>query len=285
MNKIGINTFLFTSPFSNECVQWFSKFKSWGFDTVEIAVEDPDILDASVIKEALLKNNLSCQSVCAAMGPDRDLRGNEEQQNTSLTYLKSTIDFTEKIGATLLGGPLYSCVGRADFVATEDYKAQQKLVVKHLKELCEYAKAKWVKLAIEPLNRFETDFLNTCDQALELLRLVGSDNLYIHLDTFHMNIEEKDLGEAIIKAGNKLALLHTCGSDRGTPGKDHTNWVGIAEALQKIDYKGQLVIESFTPEVKVIAKAASIWRNIEISGEVIALEGVKFLKGFPYGSP
>ena len=94
-----------------------------------------------------------------------------------------------------------------------------------------------------------------------------------------MNIEEKDLGEAIIKAGNKLALLHTCGSDRGTPGRDHINWAGIAQALQKIDYKGQLVIELFTPEVKVIAKAASIWRNIEVSGEVIALEGIKFLKG------
>ena len=165
MNKIGINTFLFTSPFTNESVQWFSKFRSWGFDTVEIAVEDPDALDASIIKKALLKNNLSCQSICAAMGPDRDLRGNEEQQNTSLTYLKSTIDFMQKIGATLLGGPIYSSVGRADFVTTEDYKTQQDLVVKHLKDLCEYAEARSVRIAIEPLNRFETDFINTCDQA------------------------------------------------------------------------------------------------------------------------
>jgi D-psicose/D-tagatose/L-ribulose 3-epimerase len=279
MNQIGINTFLFTSPFTNESVSWFPKFKSWGFDTVEIAVEDPDMLDASVIKKALHKNNLSCQSVCAAMGPDRDLRGTIDQQNTSLTYLKSTIDFMEKIGATVLAGPLYSSVGRADFVTPEDYKAQQALIVKHLKELCEYAKAKSVKLALEPLNRFETDFLNTCDQALDMLRLVDSDNLYIHLDTFHMNIEEKDLGEAILKAGSKLALLHTCGSDRGTPGKDHTDWDGISHALKEINYKGQLVIESFTPEVKVIAKAASIWRNIETSGEIIAREGIGFLRG------
>lgn len=278
MNQIGINTFLFTSPFTNESVLWFSKFRSWGFDTVEIAVEDPDILDASLIKEALHKNNLSCQSICAAMGPDRDLRGTKEQQNTSLTYLKSTIDFMEKIGATLLAGPIYSSVGRADFVTREDYKAQQTLVVKHLKELCEYAKVKGVKLAIEPLNRFETDFLNTCDQALVILRLVDADNLYIHLDTFHMNIEEKDLGEAIVKAGSKLALLHTCGSDRGIPGNDHTDWDGISQGLKRINYKGQLVIESFTPEVTVIARAASIWRNIEISGEVIAREGIEFLR-------
>lgn len=278
MNKIGINTFLFTSPFTNESVSWFPKFREWGFDTVEIAVEDPSILDASQISEALHKNNLSCQSVCAAMGPDRDLRGTVHQQNTSLTYLKSTIDFMEKIGATLLAGPIYSSVGRADFVSPEDYKVQQKLIVKHLKELCEYGKAKSVKLAIEPLNRFETDFLNTCDQALDILRLVDSDNLYIHLDTFHMNIEEKDLGEAILKAGSKLALLHTCGSDRGIPGNDHTDWHGISHALEEINYKGQLVIESFTPEVTVIAKAASIWRNIETSGEVIAREGIGFLR-------
>ena len=229
MNKIGINTFLFTSPFTNESIEWFPKFKSWGFDTVEIAVEDPDILDASIIKDALIKNGLECQSICAAMGPDRDLRGDDEQQNTSLTYIKKTIDFMEKIGADLLVGPIYSSVGRAEFVSPEDYKIQQSLVVKHLKDLSAYAEQKSVKLAVEPLNRFETDFLNTCDQALELLRLVDSNNLYIHLDTFQMNIEEKDLGAAIIKAGSKLALLHTCGNDRGTPGKDHTNWRGIAK--------------------------------------------------------
>jgi D-psicose/D-tagatose/L-ribulose 3-epimerase len=93
-----------------------------------------------------------------------------------------------------------------------------------------------------------------------------------------MNIEEKHLGEAIKKAGSRLALLHTCGSDRGIPGKDHTDWNAIKDALHSINYKGQLVIESFTPEVKLIAKAASIWRPIDGSAEVIAREGLKFLK-------
>jgi D-psicose/D-tagatose/L-ribulose 3-epimerase len=179
----------------------------------------------------------------------------------------------------LVVGPLYSCVGRADAVTAKEYALQEQTVVKHLKELCKYAAANKIKLAIEPLNRFETDFINTCEQGLSLIEKVGSDWLYLHLDTFHMNIEEKHLGEAIIKAGDRLALLHACGSDRGTPGWDHTNWDDIKRALETINYKGQLVIESFTPEVKLIAKAASIWRTIDDSGETIAREGLKFLRG------
>lgn len=278
MNQIGINTFLFTSPFTNESIQWFPKFKKWGFDTVEIAADDPAALDAVLIKEALAENDLVCQTVCGVMGPDRDLRGDAQQQAASLGYIKATVDFIQEIGATMLVGPLYSTVGRADLVSPQAYKQQQHLVVRHLKSLTDYAGDKSIKLAVEPLNRFETDFLNTSDQALELCTLVNSSNLYIHLDTFHMNIEEKDLPDAMRRVGKRLGVLHACGCDRGTPGKDHTDWNGIKLALRDIDYKGQLVIESFTPEVKVMAKAASIWRNIESSGEEIAVEGAKFLK-------
>jgi D-psicose/D-tagatose/L-ribulose 3-epimerase len=278
MYPIGINTFLFTSPFTNESVKIFETFADWGFDSVEIAAEDPLQLDAPVIKTAFEKYNLRCISVAAAFGPDKDLRGTPEQQQTAFKYIKDTLDFTKSIGGELVVGPLYSSVGRADAVSANDYAFQEQTVVVHLKELCKYAEQKKMKLAIEPLNRFETDFINTCDQGLNLIEKVGSDSLYLHLDTFHMNIEEKHLGEAIQKAGDRLALLHACGSDRGIPGWDHTDWDAIKRALQSINYKGQLVIESFTPEVKVIAKAASIWRTIDGSGETIAREGLKFLR-------
>lgn len=278
MYTIGINSFLFTSPFTNDSVKLFAKFSDWGFDSVEIAAEDPTILDAAIIKSALKKHNLKCISVAAALGPDRDLRGTKEQQETGLRYIEQTIDFAKEIEAEMVVGPLYSSVGRADAVSPSDYALQEQSVVRNLKRVCNYAEAKNLKLAIEPLNRFETDFINTCDQGLKLIEKVGCKNLFIHLDTFHMNIEEKHLGEAIRKAGSHLALLHACGSDRGTPGGDHTNWASIKEALQSIDYKGQLVIESFTPEVKVIAKAASIWRIIDGSGDIIAKEGLDFLR-------
>src|SRR5207249_2891422 len=133
-------------------------------------------------------------------------------------------------------------------------------------------------IAIEPLNRFETDFINTCEQAIQMVKEVGSPALSIHLDTFHMNIEEKDPAAAIRRAGKMLGHVHACGSDRGTPGNDHIDWKSIAAALKKVGYKKDVVIESFTPDVLVIAKAASIWRLMEPNKNDIAIKGVKFLK-------
>jgi D-psicose/D-tagatose/L-ribulose 3-epimerase len=131
---------------------------------------------------------------------------------------------------------------------------------------------------MEPLNRFETDFINTIDQDLKMIRSVGSPALKVHLDTFHMNIEEKYQADAIRKAGKLLGHFHACGSDRGTPGNDHTDWQSIAKALKAVKYKGDVVIESFTRDVKVIATAAAIWRKIEPSREEIAVKGLEFLR-------
>src|SRR5690606_10966098 len=133
-----------------------------------------------------------------------------------------------------------------------DYRQQWDTVVKHLRALAAHAGRLDVKLAIEPLNRFETDFINTCDQALKMVNDVNEKALLVHLDTFHMNIEEKDSAKAILKAGNKLAHFHACGSDRGTPGNDHINWTAIFDALKQVGYDGDVVIESFTPAIAII---------------------------------
>jgi len=276
--KFGINTYLFSSPFTNESVSFFSKFKEWGFDFVEIAIEDPANINPVFVRKALDESGLECRSVCAATGLGRDLRGNRKEQVVSMEYIKELIDIAPILGSSLVAGPIYSAVGRAELVSEDEYRKQWLTVVKHLKTLCSDAEKQNVRLAIEPLNRYETDFVNTCDQALNLLKDVDSESLYIHLDTFHMNLEEKDPAIAILKAGKKLALLHASGSDRGTPGGDQINWERIFVALDKIDYQGDIVIESFTPDVKIIAKAASIWRKVEPSKESIAIEGLKFLK-------
>lgn len=134
-----------------------------------------------------------------------------------------------------------------------------------------------MQLAIEPLNRYETDFINTTAQAMQIIKSVNSPALGVHLDSYHMNIEEKDPADAIRMAGEKLFHFHACGCDRGTPGSDHINWKRIARALQEIDYQRNIVIKSFTPDVTVIARTASIWRQLETSEEVIATEGLKFL--------
>ncbi len=276
--RIGINTFLFTSPFTTESTKLFGKFKNWGFDTVEIPVEDPSHIDPARVKLELDRHGLVCGSVCACMGPDRDLRGTPEQQQTGLDYMFKLIDQMVVLNCPSLIGPVYSAVGRADAVPADEYKQQWKTVVGHLKILGKYARENGRQVCVEPLNRFETDFVNTCDQGLKLLKAVGSPALRLHLDTFHMNIEEKDQGAAIRKAGKQLGHFHACGSDRGTPGNDHINWKSIAAALKAIGYKGDVVIESFTTDVKVIARAAAIWRRIEPTRDEIAVKGLKFLR-------
>ncbi|HOK78559.1 MAG TPA: sugar phosphate isomerase/epimerase family protein [Verrucomicrobiota bacterium] len=276
--RFVINTFLFTSPFTNASTKLFKTFKKWGFDTVEIPIEDPAHIDPAFVKAELDKAGLVCGSVCACLGPDRDLRGTPEQQKNSMEYLKACIDHAVTLGCPRVVGPVYSSVGRAEAVPPAEYKKQWKTVVKNLKALCAYAHKRGVEICMEPLNRFETDFINTVDQALRMIKDVGSPALKIHYDTFHMNIEEKCQATAIRKVGKLLGHFHACGCDRGTPGNDHIDWDGIAEALKKVKYNGDVVIESFTQDVKVIARAAAIWRKIEPSREDIAVKGLKFLK-------
>ncbi|MBU6401691.1 MAG: sugar phosphate isomerase/epimerase [Verrucomicrobia bacterium] len=276
--RLGINTFLFTSPFTNQSTRLFPQFKKWGFQSVEIPIEDPSHIDPAYVKAQLDKHGLVCGTVCACVGPDRDLRGNARQQQTALRYMKKVIDQMVVLDCPTMIGPIYSAVGRADAVPRDEYRRQWKTVVHNLKEICAYAQKRGRKIAMEPLNRFETDFINTCDQGLRMIRDVGSRALTLHLDTFHMNIEEKDQATAIRKAGKKLGHFHACGSDRGTPGNDHIDWKPIARALKAVGYRGDVVIESFTTDVKVIARAAAIWRQIEPTREEIAVKGVKFLK-------
>jgi D-psicose/D-tagatose/L-ribulose 3-epimerase len=276
--RIGINTFLFTSPFTTRSIKLFPTFKKWGFQTVEIPIESPEHIDAAKVKAAADKHGLAIGSVCACMGPGRDFRGTPAEQRAAMKYCKAIINQAAIMKCPRVIGPIYSVVGKADAVEPKQQKKEFATVVRNLKQLAAYAARKKVTLCIEPLNRFETDFLNTCDKGLQLLKAVGAKNAKLHLDTFHMNIEEKNQADAIRKAGKLLGHFHACGADRGTPGNDHIDWKPIARALKQIGYKGDVVIESFTTDVKVIARAAAIWRRIEPTRNEIATKGIKFLK-------
>ena len=276
--RFGINTFLYTSPFTTESVKLFPKFKKWGFETVEIPVEAPEHIDPVKVKAAADKAGLAIGSICACMGPGRDFRGTAEEQATAMTYCKALVDQAAIMGCPRLIGPIYSVVGKADAVEPEQQKVEFALVVKNLKVLAAFAATRDITLCIEPLNRFETDFLNTTDKGLALIKAVGAKNVVLHLDTFHMNIEEKNQAAAILKAGKHLAHFHACGCDRGTPGGDHIDWKPIVAALKKIGYQGDVVIESFTTDVKVIARAAAIWRKMEPKRDDIAVKGLANMK-------
>ncbi|RME94482.1 MAG: sugar phosphate isomerase/epimerase [Verrucomicrobia bacterium] len=276
--RIGVNAFLFSFPFTNEGTVWFKTFKRWGFDCVEIPVDNPDGIDPEYVRAELDKAGLPCATVCGMFGLDRDLRGDAQAQKNSIDYLKKCIDYAVILGAHSVIGPVYSAVGRVGGAPPKERARQWKLVVRNLKKVCRYAEKKGIRICLEPLNRFETDFINTCEQGLQMIKDVGSPALKLHLDTFHMNIEEKFQPKAIRKAGRHLGHLHACGCDRGTPGKDHIDWPGIGAALKAIRYDGDVVIESFSHEMEMIATAAAIWRPIEKSPEVLARGGLRFLR-------
>jgi len=277
--RFGISTFTFLSPFTNESTQVFRKIKRMGFDAVEIPIEDPDHIDPHHVKSELDAAGLVCCAIAGVFGEGRDLRGTPEEQKGSMEYMRRVLDQMVILDCPKLIGPVYSRVGRTEGPEPAEYKQQWRTVVRNLKKICQYAEKRGKLICVEPLNRFETDFINTVDQALQLIRDVGSKSLRILLDTFHMNIEEKDPAKAIRKAGRRLAHFHACGCDRGAPGSDHIDWNRIAEALRAVRYDGDLVIESFTPEAKIIARAASIWRPLEKSPETLARKGLRFLKG------
>ena len=235
------------------------------------------------MKAALEKAGLACGSSAPAWDPGRDLRGSEADQKTGSDYVRAIIDQAAALGCPRVIGPVYSVVGLIGPHDDAEKKQQFDLVVKNLKPLAQYAASKGVEICIEPLNRFETDFLNTVDQGLKLVKAVGSKAVKLHLDTFHMNIEEKNQPTAIRRAGSLLGHFHACGTDRGTPGNDSLDWKPIVKALKEVGYDADVVIESFTTDVKVIARAAAIWRKMEPKRDDIAVKGLENLRRF-FGS-
>lgn len=280
--RFGLNTFLYASPFTNDSTKLFKKLKGWGFDTAEIPIEDPSHIDAAYVRAQADKAGLAIGTVCGCFGPGRDLRGSEEDQEASLAYQRAIIDQAAILGAHSVVGPLYSVVGLTGAHEDAERKQQFDLVVKNLKKLAPYAAEKGITLCVEPLNRFETDFCNTVEQGIKICKAVGHPSVKLLIDTFHMNIEEKSQPESIRKAGaaGLIGAFHACGTDRGAPGNDSLQWKPIVQALKEVGYDKDVVIESFTTDVKVIAKAAAIWRKMEPKRDDIAVKGLENLHRF-----
>lgn len=275
--NIGINTFLFCSPFSNAHVDLLSSFSSWGFDCAELAIEDPSLVDGHAINKALAETELSHLITCGAYGPGRDLRGTPTEQQTALDYTRQILDTMPLYNSTLYCGPLYSAVGHANRYSSDEKERHKDLVCKHLLTLSTYAEERGIQIALEVLNRFETDFMNSAAQAVQIVDRVNHPALKIHLDTFHMNIEERSIPEAIQVAGPHLAHLHASANHRGTPGTGTIPWTGVKQALDAINYPGDIVIESFSTHVATIARACCVWRDPG-KPETIAREGLAHLQ-------
>jgi D-psicose/D-tagatose/L-ribulose 3-epimerase len=276
--RYGASTFIWVSPFSNRTLDLIDKAKAFGFDILEVCVEDPDTIDPTAIRARMGRVGMDI-TVCGAFGPSRDLSsGDPAVRDAGLAYLRRCIDIAQALGSPFVSGPMYAAVGNTRMIEASERKAQWARAVNSLTAAAAYAAERSVKLAIEPLNRFETDLVNTVDQGLNLIADIGAENVGLLLDTFHMNIEEKDLPAAIRRATGHIIEFHACSSDRGTPGEDHLPWPAIAQALRDARYDGPLVIEAFTPEIKEIARAVSIWRPLAKSQDALARDGLANLR-------
>ncbi len=280
--KFGANTFIWRSPFATENdLDLIDKIKEMGFDLIEVAVEDPALIDLQTLKTVLDQKGMKA-IMCGAFGPGRNLSSLDARERLNAkSYLKWLIDAAAELDAGPVIGPMYSAVGKDRLEDPAEREQEWQLAVSGLKEMCKYSAERGVRLAFEPLNRFETDMVNIVDQGLKLIADVGEPNLGLHIDTFHMHLEEKDSAAAILKAGDSVFHVHACENDRGVPGTGQVKWEAIFKALSDINYQGVISIESFTPEVKSIARAVCIWREIAPNQDSIALDGLKFIKSLP----
>lgn len=275
----GASTFVWVSPFSTAHIDLLTKVKNMGYDVIEIAVEDTCIIDWELIKDSARDLDLKI-TISGAFGPERDISSIDPAfRQTGKQYIIDCLRIAEQMESPVFGGPVYSAVGKTRIVSDEQKKQERAWCVDILKEVSQIAGDCGVTLGLEPLNRFETDMVNTADQALSILDEVGSPHLKIVLDTFHSNIEEKDIPATIRKIGKDL-LCHVQGneSDRGTPGTGHLEWQGIRDALTDIGYDGAVVIETFGQPSKELARAACIWRPLANSADELAEEGLAFYK-------
>ncbi len=274
--RFGINTFLWGIFFGEQEFALLPEIRAHGFDGVEVPLFRPLDFQAAKIGPAIKAAGLEC-TVCSVLTPGLSLISDDAQvRRETVAHLKSCVEVSAEAGAKIIAGPLYHPVGK--FRGGRRTQDEWNRAVEAYRELGPVLARHEVQLAVEPLNRFETYFLNTTQDAVALCDEVAHPNVGILWDTFHANVEEKHLGDALLQCGKHLKHVHTCENDRGTPGTGHVDWPGVFGALQRLGYDGWLTIESFGFMSGELAAAASIWRDLANTPEEIAWDGLKFLK-------
>ncbi len=249
-----------------------------GFDIIEVAVEDKDIIDWKQLKKIAGEVGLEI-TVSGAFGANRDISSEDPLVRAEgLQYIKDCLDIANYLESPVFGGPVYSAVGKCRLISEEQKLVERNWCIENLIEATKSAEEQGVIIGFEPLNRFESDMVNTAEQALSFIEEVNSPFLKIQLDTFHNNIEEKNIPDTIRRIGKNLCHVQGNESDRGTPGTGNLDWIGIKEALNEINYTGAVVIETFGAPSKDLARAASIWRPLANSADELASEGLAFYK-------
>ncbi|NQT83199.1 sugar phosphate isomerase/epimerase [bacterium] len=275
--KFGLNSLLWTGSFSNETLDLIDKIADMGFDGAEITLIDLDLVDVQKTAERLKARGLECIA-CAIMTEDANpISSDPDVRKQAVKRLERCIEMADGLGARVLAGPLYAPVGYlVGRRRTEDEWGWCRDV---LKEAAKKAQQYGITMALECLNRFETFLLNTCEDTVRMCKDVGEPCMKVHFDTFHANIEEKNVTEAARNTGEFLGHFHASENDRGMIGSGHINYPEVFGVLKEIGYDEWIVIEAFGSSFKELAAACCIWRDLVPDPDVLAREGLKYVKG------
>jgi len=279
--KYGVNTMVWTTRVNESHAALFACLRKWGFDGAELFLSPQEPANLPAVRKMLADNGLEC-TTCSVLPRECHLVSPEPEVRThAVDFLKTCVDRTAELGAHLICGPVYAGLG----VMTGRRRTADEWnwAVEGLRAAAEHAEQSQVMICLEPLNRFETYFLNTLEDAARLVREIGAPNVRIHFDTFHSNIEEKHPVEALRSVAPELGHVHISENDRGIPGTGHVDWQGVLKALKVMHYNGWVTIESFAQPEPDLAAAAAIWRDVAPSGDALAREGLHFIRRLAAG--
>ena len=274
--KYGVNLMVWTTHIGKQYDGLLARIREWGFDGVEPFLSEEEPPDITSLKRTLDGLDLERTS-CSVLPRGAHLVSSEpEVRARGVAYLNRCVERTAELGASLMCGPLYAGLGV--MTGTRRTNEEWKRAVEGLQAVARRAQELGVTLCLEPLNRFETYFLNTLSDASKLIQEIGSPNVRIHFDTFHANIEEQNPADALRAVAKDLGHVHFSENDRGTPGTGHVDWHGILSVLREVGYDGWVTIESFAQPEPELASAASIWRDLAPSGDELAVQGLNFIR-------
>jgi D-psicose/D-tagatose/L-ribulose 3-epimerase len=274
--KFGINTLLWGATFGPDDFHRLPAIKAAGFDGIEVAILDPLNFPAEAIHKELISAGLECTAVAIIPRGLGLGEADATARSKAQAHVTACIRQAAEAGANVLAGPLYSPVGY--LTGSRRTQDEWDRAVESWQALAGTAANVGVDIGIEPLNRFETYFLNTAADGAAFCDAVGHPRVGLLFDTFHANIEEKSIGDALRSASRHLKHLHTCENDRGIPGSGHVAWNELFSTVAEIGYDRWLTIESFGFALGELSAAAAIWRDLAATPDDIATEGVKFLR-------
>jgi D-psicose/D-tagatose/L-ribulose 3-epimerase len=275
--KIGMNLLLWTDEPSCEHIALIERIKEWGFDGVEFQVDAMKEKDVNCIADVMKDLNMGVTCI-AAMPVDLGNHASpiKQEREKAVDYIKHCVDISSALGSKVLGGPLTQGLGT--FTGAGPTEQEKDWVAESLYRVADYSKKLDVRIALEPINRFEAYMANTVDMMLEIIDRVDSEYVGIHVDTHHGNIEELDICSAWEKAGDKIFLVHISENTRGIPGTGPGAPKKVFDTLLKIGYEGWLTIEAFNTSVKGLIPRLHLWRRFTENDEDIAIQGLSYIR-------